>query len=285
MQPGDIMRGRGIGVVEQSNHPDFTVGDWVNASMGWQEWSVQTLDRGPVQSMDVLSVQQVDNTLRPSSLHLGTLGSAAFAALHGIEDIGEIAPGKTVLISAAAGGVGSMACQIARAHDCRVIGIAGGPAKCEWVINTVGCDAAIHYKNQDLAGALDRLCPDGVDIYFDNVGGEILDLVLSRLAMHARVAICGYISTQYKPERSPGPSNYTHLLGRRARMEGFVVWDHTQRFPEFFAKLKSWYDAGRITRDVEEVMDGIEALPSSLQSLFTGGNTGIRLVQVSPDPD
>ncbi len=285
VQPGEIMRGRGIGVVEQSNHPGFAVGDWVNASMGWQEWSVQTLDRGTVQSMDVLSVQKVDNALRPSSLHLGALGSAAFAALYGIEDIGEIAQGKTVLVSAAAGGVGSMACQIAKAHDCRVIGIAGGAAKCEWVVETVGCDAAIDYKNEDIAQAIDRLCPDGVDIYFDNVGGEILDVVLSRLAMHARIAVCGYISTQYNPERSPGPSNYTCLLASRARMEGFVVWDHTARFPEFFAKLKDWYDEGRITRDVEQVMHGIEALPSSLQSLFIGGNRGIRLVQVSPDPD
>ena len=282
---GDIMRGRGIGVVEASKHPDFQPGDWVNASMGWQEWSVQTLDRGPVQSMDVLSVQKVDSTLRPSTLHLGTLGSAAFAALYGIEDIGEISPGKTVVVSAAAGGVGSMACQIARVHDCRVVGIAGGEEKCAWVRSTVGCDAAIDYKNDDVAAALDRLCPDGIHIYFDNVGGPMLDDVLLRLAMHARVVICGYIATQYQPAKSPGPSNYVHLLGKRARMEGFVVWDNVARYPEFFAKLKRWYDDGKIVRDVEEVTEGIQTMPAALHSLFTGGNTGIRLVQVSPDPD
>ena len=282
---GEIMRGRGIGVVDSSNHPDFQRGDWVNASMGWQEWSVQTLGRGPVQSMDVLSVQKVDNTLRPSTLHLGTLGSAAFAALYGIEDIGLISAGKTVVVSAAAGGVGSMACQVAKVHDCRVVGIAGGPDKCAWITGTVGCDAAIDYKSENIAEALDRLCPDGIDIYFDNVGGPMLDLVLQRLAIHARVVICGYIATQYLPERPPGPSHYTDLLGKRARMEGFVIWDNVKRYPEFFAKLKGWYDEGRITRDVEEVTPGIETMPAALNSLFTGGNRGIRLVQVSPDPD
>ena len=282
---GEIMRGRGIGVVEASSHPGFRPGDWVNASMGWQEWSVQTLDRGPVQSMDVLSVQKVDNTLRPSSLHLGTLGSAAFAALYGIEDIGEISPGKTVVVSAAAGGVGSMACQIASVHDCRVIGIAGGAGKCDWIRDAIGCDAAIDYKSEDVSAALDRLCPEGIDLYFDNVGGPMLDIVLQRLAMHARVVICGYIATQYLPERPPGPSFYTNLLSRRARMEGFVVWDNVSRYPEFFTKLKAWYDRGDITRDVEEVTQGIDTMPAALNSLFTGGNRGIRLVQVSSDPD
>jgi len=285
IQVGEIMRGRGIGVVEESKHPDFRPGDWVNASMGWQEWSVQGLDRGLVQSMDVLSVQKVDNALRPSSLHLGTLGSAAFAALYGLEDIGQISTGKTVLVSAAAGGVGSMACQIAKAHHCRVVGIAGGPRKCAWLQDAVGCDATIDYKNDDVARALDRHCPDGVDIYFDNVGGPMLDEVLTHLRMHARVVICGYIATQYLAEKSPGPANYTQLLGKRARMEGFVIWDNVARYPEFFGKLSAWYEGGKIVSDVEEITQGIETLPGSLQSLFTGGNTGIRLIQVSPDPD
>jgi len=280
---GDIMRGRGIGVVEKSNHPDFAVGDWVNASTGWQEYSVQSLHRGPVQSMNVLSVQKVDNRLRPSSLHLGTLGSAAFAALYGMEDLGEVSKGKTVVVSAAAGGVGSMACQIAKAHGCRVVGIAGGPAKCEWIRRVADCDETIDYKSEDVGEALDKHCPDGIDVFFDNVGGAQLDAALDRLALHARVVICGYISTQYLPGKPPGPSNYTRLLRYRARMEGFVIWDHTDRFPEFFAKLSNWYDEGRISRDVEEVVSGIDALPGSLRSLFTGGNKGIRIVQVTPD--
>jgi len=283
VQVGEIMRGRGIGVVEASRHPDFRPGDWVNASMGWQEWSVQRLDRGLVQSMDVLSVQKVDNSIRPSGLLLGTLGSAAFAALYGLEDIGEISAGETVVVSAAAGGVGSVAGQIAKAHGCRVVGIAGGRAKCEWILATAGYDAAIDYKNEDVGAALDRHCPDGIDLFFDNVGGRTLDLALEHLAFGARVVICGYISTQYLPERSPGPSNYTQLLGKRARMEGFVVWDNVSRYPEFYAKLRSWYDAGEL-RPVEELSQGIESAPGSLQSLFVGGNTGIRLIQVSPDP-
>ncbi len=282
---GDIMRGRGIAVVEASRHPDFAVGDWVNASTGWQEWSIQGADRGTVQSMDVLSVQKVDNTIRPSSLQLGTLGSAAFAAMYGLQEIGEIAPGKTVVVSAAAGGVGSMACQIAKATGCRVVGIAGGPDKGRWIVDVVGCDAAIDYKNENVDEALRSTCPDGIDVYFDNVGGPILDAALGHLAMHARVAICGYISTQYASERVPGPANYTCLLGRRARMEGFVVWDHIDRFPDYYGQLRAWYDAGDITSDVEEVEHGIEALPDSLNSLFTGRNRGIRLVQVTPDPD
>jgi len=282
---GEIMRGRGIAVVEKSNHPDFAVGDWVNASTGWQEWSVQGSDRGEVQSMNVLSVQKVDNTIRPSSLQLGTLGSAAFAAMYGLLDLGEIEAGKTVVVSAAAGGVGSMACQIAGAVGCRVIGIAGGPEKCAWIVDTVGCDAAIDYKNEPVGDALDRLCPDGIDVFFDNVGGSILDDALGRLAMHARVVICGYISTQYREHKQPGPANYTWLLGKRARMEGFVIWDHTDRFPAYYRQLRAWYDAGKITSDVEEVAQGIEALPESLNSLFVGNNRGIRLVQVTPDPD
>ena len=282
---GEIMRGRGIAVVEESRHPDYAVGDWVNASTGWQEWSVQGANKGTIQSMDVLSVQKVDNTIRPSSLLLGTLGSAAFAAMYGLLDIGEIEAGKTVVVSAAAGGVGSMACQIAKAAGCRVVGIAGGPGKCRWIVDVVGCDASIDYKNQDVADALGTLCPEGIDVFFDNVGGPILDAALRHLAVHARVAICGYISTQYAGERVSGPANYTSLLGKRARMEGFVVWDHIDKFPSYYRKLRAWYDAGDITSEVEEVKQGIEALPSSLQSLFTGGNRGIRLVQVTPDPD
>jgi NADPH-dependent curcumin reductase CurA len=289
MQPGDlvcvgeIMRGRGIGVVAASHHPDYQPGDWVSGSLGWQEWSVQRLGRGLVKTMNVLSVQKVDESLRPSALHLGTLGTAAFTALCGLEDIGEIAPGKTVVISAAAGGVGSMATQIARAHGCRVVGIAGGPEKCAWLQEYLGCDVAIDYKNANVATSLPAACPDGIDIYFDNVGGAMLDTVLQHLADGARVVICGFISMQYQAVRPPGPTWYTRLLNHRARMEGFITWDHVARFPEFFAKLRSWYEEGTI-KPVEDISDGIETAPDALRSLFTGGNRGIRLIRVSDDP-
>jgi NADPH-dependent curcumin reductase CurA len=282
VQVGEIMRGRGIGVVEASRHPDFRVGEWVSGSLGWQEWSAQRTGRGPVQSMDVLSIQKVDDRIKPSALHLGTLGSAGYTALHGLRDIGEIKPGMTVVISAAAGGVGSMAVQIAKAMDCRVIGIAGGPAKCDWVTRTLACDATIDYKNEDVASALDRHCPDGIDVFFDNVGGAVLELVLQRLAPRARIVICGYISIDYLPERPPGPRSYTQLLASRARMEGFVIWDQARHFPEYFRQLKTWFDKG-VIRPVEDLSQGIETAPDALRSLFTGGNTGIRLIRVSAD--
>lgn len=285
VEPGDVMRGRGIAVVEVSRHPEFEVGDWVNAATGWQEWSVQRTDRGPVQAMNVLAVKRVDNRVRPSTLHLGTLGSAAFTALYGLEELGEIAAGKTVVISAAAGGVGSMACQIAKAHGAHVIGIAGGARKCAWARETVGCDATVDYKNEDVSAALRQHCPQGVDIFFDNVGGPILNQVLPHLATGARVVVCGYISTDYAADDPPGPSNYIYLLRKRARMEGFVIWDHAERYPAYFKRLREWLEQGRITSKVEDVMSGIESMPAALQGLFTGANTGIRLVQVTPDDD
>ncbi len=280
---GAVMRGRGIGRVEQSKHPDFSVGDWVNASTGWQEWSVQRAGLGEVQSMDVLRVAKVDASVRPSTLHLGVLGSAAFTALYGLEEIGQVMPGDTVVVSAAAGGVGSMACQIASALGANVVGIAGGASKCEWVIDTLGAESAIDYRTGDISAALDRHCPNGVDVFFDNVGGPILNAVLSRLAVGARVAVCGYIATDYAENPGSGPTNYIYLLRQRARMEGFVIWDQPHRYPDYYERLKRWLAAGVITRDAEDVKHGIEEMPGALQSLFTGGNMGIRLVQVSPD--
>lgn len=280
---GGVMNGRGIGVVEKSNRPDFQPGDWVAGSMGWQEWSVQKIGLGPKGGVDVLSVQKVDPSIRPSTLHLGALGNAGYTALYGLEDIGEISEGKTVVVSAAAGGVGAMAGQIAKAHQCRAVGIAGGAEKGAWICERAGYDAAIDYKNEDVGAALDRLCPDGIDIYFDNVGGPMLDLVLQRLNTGARVVLCGLISTEYLTERPPGPAWYSELIYKRARMEGLVIWDKVSRYPEFQAKLKAWYDRGLI-KPVDDISEGIETMPDALGSLFKGANTGIRLVQVSEDP-
>lgn len=279
---GDVMRGRGIGVVEKSNHPDFAVGDWVAGSLGWQQYSIQKIGLGPKGTVDVLSVQKVDDSIRPSSLHLGALGNAGYAALYGMEDVGQVSAGKTVVISAAAGGVGCMAGQIAKAHEARAIGIAGGPDKCDWLCQQAGFDAAIDYKNEDVAEALDRLCPDGIDIFFDNVGGPILDIVLQRLAMGSRVVLCGLIATEYLTERPPGPAYYSELLYKRARMEGYVIWDQVHRYPAFQAKLKAWYDQ-QLIKPLDDISVGIETVPDALSSLFKGGNTGIRLVRVSKD--
>ncbi len=292
---GDVMHGRGVGVVEASRHPEFAPGDWVAATLGWQEWSVQRTGQGPKGGVDVLSVQKLDPSVGAASLHLGVLGNAGFTALFGLQEIGGLqdiarsggsrpaAAGKTVLVSAAAGGVGSLAGQIAAAYGARVIGIAGGAAKCAWIQDRAGYVGAIDYKSEDVGAGIDRLCPHGVDLYFDNVGGAQLDTVLQRIAVGARVVLCGMISTEYLAQRPPGPAWYTELLYRRARMEGFVVWDHVARFPEFFAQLRALLEAGKIG-GVEDISHGLETMPSALESLFTGANRGVRLVQVSPDP-
>lgn len=280
---GEVMHGRGIGVVEASNNPNFKIGDWVAGSLGWQEYSVQRTGLGPRGTVDVASVQHVNSDIRPSSLHLGALGNAGYTALYGLEDIGEISPGKTVVISSAAGGVGAMAGQISKRYKCRTIGIAGGPEKGAWICDHAKYDAAIDYKNEDVGAALDRLCPDGIDIYFDNVGGTMLDTVLQRLAIGARIVLCGAISTEYLEHRPPGPAWYTELIYKRARMEGLVVWDQVKRYPEFQTKLKGWYDAGEI-QAVDDISEGLETMPDALKSLFIGGNTGIKLVRVSDDP-
>ncbi|MEM1263486.1 MAG: NADP-dependent oxidoreductase [Pseudomonadota bacterium] len=280
---GDVMRGRSIAVVHESRHPDFSPGDWVNASTGWQQWSVQSIDRPNVQNMNVLSVQKVDNSLRPSTLHLGLLGSAAFTAVHGLHAVGELKAGNTVVVSAAAGGVGSVACRVAKLARARVVGVAGGPEKCRWVTDVLGADACIDYKAGELTEPLLELCPEGVDVFFDNVGGTILNSVLPNLAIGARVVICGYISTDYSADELPGPSNYKYLLRKRASMEGFVIWDHTDRFGEYFEQLRAWYLGGELPAQIEDVSDGIETLPDALRSLFIGANRGIRLVRVGDD--
>ncbi|MEM8983659.1 MAG: NADP-dependent oxidoreductase [Pseudomonadota bacterium] len=280
---GDVMRGRAIALVHESRHPDFVPGDWVNASTGWQQWSVQRMDRPNVQAMNVLSVRKVDNSLRPATLHLGLLGSAAFTAVHGLHAIGEVTQGDTVVISAAAGGVGSVACRVAKLAGARVVGIAGGPEKCRWVVDVLGADACIDYKAGAITEPLLEYCGHGVDVFFDNVGGEILNSVLPNLALGARVVICGYISTNYLAADAPGPSNYTYLLRKRATMSGFVIWDHTHRFDEYFKQLHEWHQAGELPAEIEEVSDGLETLPDALQSLFTGANRGIRLVRAAED--
>ena len=283
VQMGEVMRGRGFGVIEATYHPDFDVGEWVSASVGWQDYSVQRLGRGLIKSMNVMSIQKVDPAIRPSSLHLGTLGTAGYTAMIGLTQIADITPGKTVVVSAAAGGVGSMAVQVAKASGCRVVGIAGGPEKCAWLSDHLGCDVTIDYKKENVDKALSAACPNGLDVYFDNVGGELLNTALLHLADGARILICGYISTQYKQEQPTGPGWYTRLLIHRARMEGFVTWDHVAQFPAFHSQLKAWYEAGEI-KAVEDVRQGLEFATDSLRALFTGDNQGVCLTRVSADP-
>ncbi len=278
---GDVMRGRGVGVVEASRHDSYAEGDIVVASTGWQDYSVQSPGH---QNPNVLSLEKLTNPVLPLTTALGALGSAGATAYFGLLDVGQVKAGDTVVVSAAAGGIGSVVGQLARIAGCRVIGIAGGPDKCRWIEDAAGYHAAIDYKNEDVGARLDELCPAGVDVFFDNVGGDILDTVLARIALNARVVICGFIATDYRDDLNLGPRNYKNLVRKRARMEGFFVFDYRTRFAEAHARLRDWYDQGVLV-DTSDVDDGLEHMPETLGSLFRGTNRGIKLCRVSPDPD
>ena len=277
---GDVMRGRGVGVVAESRNQNYQVGEIVISSTGWQNFSIQSPAQ---QNPNVLSIQKIVTPVLPLTMTLGILGSAGATAYFGLFDVGCIKAGDTVVVSAAAGGIGSVAGQLARIAGCRVVGIAGGPEKCQWVTEVLGYDYAIDYKNESVGERLDALCPNGVDVFFDNVGGEILDDVLARIALNARVIICGFISTDYQDGLNRGPRNYKNLVRKRARMEGFFIFDYRHRFQEAEDRLRRWYDEGLLI-NCEDVDDGLEHMPGTLGSLFTGGNKGIKLCRVSPDP-
>jgi NADPH-dependent curcumin reductase len=277
---GEVMRGRGVGIVTASNHAQFNTGDLYVGSLGWQDWSVHT----PRPDDFVFSAKRIEDPVRPLTTELGTLGNAGMTAYFGLIDVGQFRAGESVLVSAAAGGVGSVVGQIARIRGAvRVVGLAGTAEKCRWLVEELGYTAAINYREEDLDARLGALFPAGIDVFFDNVGGRVLETALPHLAMHARVVICGWISSDYGTSIPPGPSTYRHLLYKRARMQGFVVFDYWQRYPEAERILKHWYRAG-LLRNSEDVSDGLETMPEALRSLFAGTNRGIRNVRVAPDP-
>lgn len=277
---GDVMRGRGVGVVTQSRHPFYHDGEVVIASTGWQDFSIQNPGR---QNPNVLSIQKLNDPVRPLTSALGILGSAGATAYFGLLDVGNVRAGDVVVISAAAGGIGSVVGQIARLAGCHVVGIAGGSEKCRWITETLGYHAAIDYKSEDVNVRLAALCPHGIDVFFDNVGGEILDAALGHLALSARIVICGFIATDYRDDLNKGPRNYKNLVRKRARMEGFFIFDYRHRFQEAEDRLRAWYDKGLLVNS-EDVDDGLEHMPDTLGSLFNGTNKGIKLCRVSPDP-
>ncbi|MBP2365304.1 NADP-dependent oxidoreductase [Pseudonocardia parietis] len=270
---GAVMRALGLGEVVASNTPDFAVGDTVTGVLGVQEY----VETGPQGLQKVQPTAEV-----PPERYLALLGMTGMTAYFGLFDVGALAEGETVVVSGAAGAVGSVVGQLAKIRGARVIGIAGGPEKCSWIVDELGFDAAIDYRTEKVSQRLKELAPDGVDVYFDNVGGEILDAVLARLAMHARVVICGAIS-QYNAEAGmAGPKNYMNLLVYRARMEGFLVGDYVSRWGEAGAELAGWLAEGRI-HSREDVVDGtVDDFPDVLLRLFRGENTGklvLRLQQ------
>ena len=228
---------------------------------------------------DGQGIVKLDASLAPLTTYLGALGITGMTAYFGLLDVGALTAGETVVVSGAAGAVGSVAGQIAKIKGCRVIGIAGGEEKCRWLVEELGFDAAIDYKGEDVGEALRKHCPEGIDVYFDNVGGDILDAALARLARGARVVICGAISQYNKMDSMRGPSNYMSLLVNRARMEGFVVIDYMGRAPEAVGEMAGWIAEGSLIAR-EDVVEGLENFPHALQKLFRGENVGKLVLQV-----
>jgi NADPH-dependent curcumin reductase CurA len=260
---GAVMRALGAGEVLASRHPDVSVGDHVTGLFGTQEYAI-------VPGGGVL---RVDTSMAPLPVYLGTLGMPGMTAYFGLLDIGRPQVGETVVVSGAAGAVGGAAGQIARIKGCRAIGIAGGPEKCRYVVEELGFDGAIDYKAQDVQEALGHHCPEGVDVYFDNVGGEILDAVLTRLTRQARVIICGAISQYNATGPLRGPSNYLALLVNHASMTGFVVSDYLSRYAEGATEMAGWLASGEL-KSREEIAHGLGSFPETLLRLFSGENTG-----------
>jgi NADPH-dependent curcumin reductase CurA len=268
---GDVMRANAVVEVTASQHPGFAPGDHVVGAFGVQEHVVS----------DGRGANKIDLSLAPASTYLGALGMTGLTAYFGLFEVGDLQDGETVVVSGAAGAVGSVAGQIAKLKGCRVIGIAGGPEKCGLVTDELGFDAAIDYRSEDVQRALRTHAPDGIDVYFDNVGGEILDAALVNLAMHARVVICGAISQYQTGKPARGPSNYMMLLVRRARMQGYLVFDYADRYGAAIAELAGWIRAGQITVKEHVVRGTIDDFPDTLQMLFRGENTGKLVLELT----
>ena len=266
---GEVMRALGVGQVIASEHPGFAVGDYVNGALGVQDYFVGE-PRG---------FYKVDPKLAPLPVYLSALGMTGMTAYFALLEVGAPKAGDTVVISGAAGAVGSIAGQIAKLKGCRVVGIAGGKQKCELLIEELSFDGAIDYKSEDVIAGLKRECPKGVDVFFDNVGGDILDAVLSRLNFKARVVICGAISQYNNKEAVKGPANYLSLLVNRARMEGFVVMDYADRYAAAGQEMAGWLAKGQL-KSKEHIVEGLETFPETLMKLFSGENFGKLILKV-----
>ncbi len=267
---GEVMRAGGAGEVIASKHPKLAVGDLVTGGFGVQEYALS----------DGKGVQKVDTALVPLPTYLGVLGMPGMTAYFGLLDIGKPQPGGTVVVSGAAGAVGSVVGQIAKLKGCRVVGIAGGADKCRMLVDELGFDAAIDYKSEDVKAKLKEHCPEGIHVYFDNVGGEILDAALTRLARGARIVICGAISQYNATQGVKGPANYLSLLVNRASMTGMVVFDYADRYAEAAREMAGWIAAGKLKAREDVVPGGIAAFPQVLMKLFRGENTGKLVLEV-----
>lgn len=268
---GEVIRGFGAGEVVESESDEYPVGTVLAGMTGWQRYVLA--------GAGAEAMMPVPN-LVPLPVAMNVLGVTGLTAYFGLLDVGRVAAGETVVVSGAAGATGSVVGQIARIKGAgTVVGIAGSQEKCAWLVDELGFDAAVDYRTEDVAGRLRELCPSGIDIYWDNVGGPLLDVGLAGLAMRGRVVLCGGISNYNEAEPPPGPRNYMNLIRIRGRMEGFLVLDYLDRFAEAQAELAGWIAEGAI-KSREHVVAGLAQAPQALNLLFTGGNVGKVLVEV-----
>jgi NADPH-dependent curcumin reductase len=269
---GDVMGGHTVSEVVESRNPGFTKGDFVTGYDGWQAYGVS----------NGKELRKLDPRLVPISTAIGVLGMPGMTAFVGLMDIGRPRPGETVVVSAASGAVGAVVGQLAKIKGCRAVGIAGSPAKCQYVIEELGFDACVNYKTDDLVPALKKACPDGVDIYFENVGGAVFAAILRVINKGARIPLCGLIS-EYNATGNPAGPNLRPLLVQRAKIEGFIVSDHNDRAPAFLQEVAPLVMSGRI-KFREDIVDGLDNAPAAFIGLLQGKNFGKLMVRVSPDP-
>lgn len=272
---GEPMRAGSIGQVTESRHADFAVGDIVQTTGGWQDFVVAAPGQGP------MGLSKVPNGVTPEMM-LSVLGITGLTAYFGLLDLGQPKDSETVLVSGAAGATGSVAGQIARIKGCRVVGIAGGPEKCAWLKDEAGFDDVIDYKNEDVNARIAETCPNKLDVYFDNVGGDILEAALNHLNLRARIVMCGGISGYNATQPIPGPANLMNIVTTRSRMEGFIILDYMARAPEAINELLGWIGSGELKFQVD-VQEGFDNIPDTLQRLFTGKNLGKQLLKIA-DP-
>ncbi len=277
VQIGEVMRSGAVGQVVESNNPEFSPGDFVTSS-GWQEFHVTSGDQGMMGR-----VSKIPDGIAPQ-LMLSALGGTGLTAYFGMLDIGQPQEGDVVVVSGAAGATGSVAGQIAKIKGAsKVVGIAGGETKCNWLVNELGYDAAIDYKSENVMERLQAECPDGINVFFDNVGGDILDDALLNMAQNGRIVLCGGISSYNSEELPPGPKNYMQLVIRRCKMEGFIVIDYMHKAADAVAELSGWIQSGQL-KHAEDVQEGFENTPATFLRLFEGKNLGKQLLKIADAP-
>ncbi len=272
---GDVMRGVAMGQVEVSKTSQWQEGDLVSGLLGWQDYAV-------IDGSAVYPVPQIEGV--PLSVFLGPLGFTGLTAYFGLLDIGQPESGETVVVAAASGAVGSMVGQIARLKGCRAVGITSSAEKCRWLTESLGFEAAINYQTSELNSALSQACPQGIDIYFENVGGTILNTVLTQMNLFGRIPLCGLISTYNAINPLSGPDNFEQILMKRLRVQGFIILDYASRFEEALVEMQQWFREGKI-KYAEEIISGLENAPQAIEKLFTGNKVGKLLIKVSEEPE